>query len=273
LLFARSGKNQSNFGFLFNSSLDSASTSVYDSSSLLCGPKWGGKVQVLPMKLRAFVLVCTFLLAVTAVPTLLFADSFCESDHSIYQYQPCGTVAGANLFNVNGVGTDGGVIGDFQGYHADFSENVFALVWRNGQMVYQGDPSLLNNQLSEFQTFTLVPANVLQAGDQIEFVVHVTNDPNGDHYFYSSELSKNMDGLNHVWGSNMTANQCDPNRSGPCAFLGFEDLPKGEGSDFDYNDFKMWVYGVDAVAVPEPPIILMLGAPLAFLASKLRNLL
>jgi len=224
------------------------------------------------MKVRSVVLLCSLLLALAVIPTRLFADSFCDSDHSIYQYQPCGTVASQSAFVANALGSDQGLIGDFQGYHADFEENVFALVWRNGQMVYQGDPSPMNDQLSQFQTFTLVPSGILQTGDQVEFVLHVTNDPNGDHYFYSSQLSKNLDGLNHTWGSSLTQQQCDPNMSGPCAFVGFEDLPMGEGSDFDYNDFKMFVYGADQV--PEPSsIVLLTGAPIAFLANKLRRLL
>jgi hypothetical protein len=59
--------------------------------------------------------------------------------------------------------------------------------------------------------------------------------------------------------------------------VGFEDIPQQEGSDFDYNDFKMWAYGLDlspgASTVPEPSSILLLtGAPLAFAFGKLRRL-
>ena len=48
------------------------------------------------------------------------------------------------------------------------------------------------------------------------------------------------------------------------------DLPKQEASDFDYNDFKFFVYGVDAV--PEPSSLVLLGGvPLSFAVSKLRR--
>jgi hypothetical protein len=225
------------------------------------------------MKLRSFALVCCLFLALTSIPTQLLADSFCESDHSIYQYQPCGTVASANLFTANDLGISNGVVGDFQGYHADFSSDVYAIVWNGNQMVYKGDPSPLNTQLSQFETFTLVPGGIMQAGYQVELVLTV-NDDNGVKTYYSQHLNQNSDGLNHVWATSMTQNQCDPNMSGPCVFTGFEDLPMQEGSDWDYNDFKMWLYGVDASPIPEPSsFILLMGAPIAFLVIKFRNLL
>ena len=223
------------------------------------------------MKSRSFLLACMLLLAVTCVSTRLLADSLCQTDHSVYQYQPCGTEAAQNIFPVKNSGV--GLIGDFQGASADFSDSVQALVWRGNELVYTGAFSPTNQQLKQYDTFTLVPTGIVQAGDQVEFVLSV-DDVNGHQLYYSQHLNQNIDGLNHTWATAMNADQCDPNMQGGCAFLGFEDLPQGEGSDLDYNDFKMWVYGVNVVQFPEPStIVLLTGAPIAFLASKFRNLL
>jgi hypothetical protein len=224
------------------------------------------------MTLRKSLLLFSLLFALVAVPSQLLADQFCQIDPAPYQYQSCGTVASANLFTVNGKGLQDGLEGVFQGYHADFAADVQALVWRQGQLVYTGTPSETNQQLSQFQTFTLVPQGIMQAGDQVEFVVNV-DDVNGAQSYYSQDLAKNLDGLNHMWATTLDEAQCAPGMSGSCVFIGSEDLPKQEGSDFDYNDFKFWAYGVDATSVPEPSSILLLtGAPLAFAFGKLRRL-
>lgn len=228
------------------------------------------------MRSNRLVLLCC--LAVFAVlPTQVFADSFC-GDPAPYQYQACGTVAATNTFTVNARGLITGVDMFFGGYHADFSSSINALVWRNGELVYTGADTPTNQNLTLYQRFQLVPSAELQAGDQIEFVLHV-NDPNGNHDFYSSELDKNIDGLNHVWAQTLTNGQCMIFAAN-CAYIGFEDLPQGEQTDFDYNDFKAFVSGLDVSngsptsPVPEPSSILLLtGVPLAFALTKLRRLL
>jgi hypothetical protein len=77
-------------------------------------------------------------------------------------------------------------------------------------------------------------------------------------------------------GRNLIQADCAPGQTGSCLFIRFEDLPKQEDSDFDYNDYKMWAYGLDLSAgvstVPEPASVLLLtGAPLAFAFRKLRR--
>jgi hypothetical protein len=223
------------------------------------------------MKVRAMVSLLGLLFAIVVIPSQLFADSFCQTDQSIYQYQPCGTVATSVLFRVDGQGQERGVTLDFQGYHADFGSSIQALVYRNGQLIYTGSFSPTNLQMQQYDTFTLVPAGVAHAGDDVELVQKV-DDINGEQYFYSENLGKNSDGLNHTWGMHLGASMCDPNGHADCVFVGFEDLPKQEGADFDYNDFKMWLYGVQVTEVPEPSsLILITGAPLAFALGKLRR--
>ena len=167
----------------------------------------------------------------------------------------------------------------FRDYHADFASDIQARVFRDGNLVYTGDPTLTNQQLTRYQQFTLVPKNVLQPGDQIEFLLNVT-DPNGDQTYYSrqEDFGLNADGLNHTWATNLNQGFCDILRIDPCIFVGFEDLPVQEGSDFDYNDFRAWLYGVtfstsNSEAVPEPSsLLLMSGVPVAFALRKLRGL-
>ncbi len=230
------------------------------------------------MRLRYFPLACGVLLALAILPAQGFADAFCN-DPPPYQYQNCGAVAPTNTFNVtSGSLISSGVGMYFAGSHADFSSDLHALVWRNGQLVYTGPTTPLNTDMKTYQYFQLVPDGELQSGDQIEFVYHV-NDPNGAQDYYSSELNKNVDGLNHVWAEPLNNGQCVIT-SGPCVYLGFEDLPQQEGSDFDYNDFMAFTIGLtvanqsSASPVPEPSSILLLtGAPLAFALNKFRRFL
>ena len=44
------------------------------------------------MKVCTAVLACCLLFGLAIIPAQAFADEFCQSDPSIYQYQPCGTV-------------------------------------------------------------------------------------------------------------------------------------------------------------------------------------
>ena len=229
------------------------------------------------MKLRSFALANSLLFAVTCLSTQALADAFC-SDPPPYQYQSCGVVAPSNTFTVNFQGF--GVNMLFDTYHADFSSSIHALVFRSGSLVFTGPNSPLNTDSHRFEFFNLVPVSELQAGDQIELVLHV-NDPNGAQDYYSSELTRNIDGLNHTWAQTLTNGQCLAIVA-QCTYVGFEDLPMQEGSDFDYNDFRALIFGMHIGAanvgsqssVPEPSsIILLAGAPVAFLANKLRRLL
>lgn len=231
------------------------------------------------MTTRFLVWVCGFLLAVSIVPSNLYADQFC-SEPPPYQYQPCGTVAAGNTFTVNASGAESGVFGFFEGFHADFGSSVYALLFRDGIQIARSLKSATNQRLAVdqrldfFSPIGLVPPHV---GDTVEFVLDDQTDPNGEQLFYSQRYATlNSDHLNHTWAENLTQAQCAPGQSGSCLFLGFEDIPLQEGSDFDYNDFKMWAYGLDlssgASPVPEPSSLLLLtGAPLALAFAKLRR--
>ncbi len=135
----------------------------------------------------------------------------------------------------------------FYGFHADLRDSVSARVFRDGQLVYTGLPSPSNQDMNYNQPYTLVPADQLQAGDEIELVEHVL-DPPGIRSYYSrlQDLGMNFDGVNHVWAENLLSEvYCSLSEQTPCVYVGFEELPQQEGSDYDYNDFEAWLYGVD----------------------------
>jgi len=228
-------------------------------------------------RLMVYFFASVSLVTLILIPSALHADPYCYIDPPPYQYQHCGTWAPANNFTVNSTGLSGGVYGVFEGYHADFTDSIIAQIVRNQIVVYTGYESLSNKQLQVGDTIPLIPANVLQPGDQVNFVLDV-QDPNGEQLYFSYFQNSNIDGQNHVWATQLPENQCAPGQQGSCLFLGFKDLyciPHGfcewgnDQTEPDYNDFKMWLYGVDLskadVPVPEPSSLLLLtGAPLAF---------
>lgn len=204
------------------------------------------------MKLRIFLSACAAFIALTILPAHLLADSFC-SDGPPFQYQPCGVVAPTNVFTVNDIGLSEGVFIRFYSSHADFSDRISARVFRGGQLVYTGPPSPSNQDMNYNQPFTLVPPDQLRPGDEIELVEYVA-DSHGIRSYYSrfQDFGLNLDGVNHVWAENLLPDfYCSPSEHPPCVYLGFEELPQQEGSDYDYNDFETWLYGVDFVQVQE----------------------
>jgi Domain of unknown function (DUF4114) len=230
------------------------------------------------MRTSALVYVCGLLLALSAASSNLYADAFC-SEGPPFQYQACGTVATGNVFTVNATGAASGVNGFFEGFHADFGSSVYALLFRDGNQIARTRNSATNQNLAVdqklefFSNLGIVPPHV---GDTVEFVLDDQTDPNGEQLFYSQRYATlNSDHLNHTWAENLSGANCAPGQGSTCLFIGFEDIPQQEGSDFDYNDFKMWAYGLDlstqATQLPEPSsLVLLTGAPLAFVVRKLR---
>ena len=202
------------------------------------------------MKLHILLSSCAALLALTILPSRLLADQFC-SDPPPFQYQACGTVAAGNIFTVNQYGATNGVFGFFQGFHADFGSSVYALLFRDGVQIARSIRTATNQdltvdqRLSFFSPIGLIPP---QVGDTVEFVLDDETDPNGEQLYYSQRYEMlNPDHLNHTWAENLTQADCAPGQTGSCVFIGFEDISLQEASDFDYNDFKMWAYGLDLV--------------------------
>jgi uncharacterized repeat protein (TIGR02543 family) len=221
-------------------------------SQYFSAPPANGRKGLGPMKMRILLSSFAALIALTILPPRLLADSFC-SDGPPFQYEPCGVVAPTNIFLVNTIGLSQGVFIRFYSFHADFSDRIGARVFRNGQLVYTGPTSPSNQDMNYDQPFTLVPPEQLQAGDEIELMEYV---PDGDkiqvYYSRAQDLGLNLDGVNHVWAENLLADfYCSPSELPPCVYLGFEEMSRQEGSDYDYNDFETWLYGVDFAQIQE----------------------
>src|SRR5262245_30581443 len=149
-------------------------------------------------RLAVFFFFSAVLLAVVTVPSRMYADAFCATDPAPYQYQSCGTYAPGNTFNVSSSGQEKGIYAIFQGYHADFADAVIAQVIRNQIVVYTGYESMTNKQLQPGQEIPLIPADVLQPGDQVGFVLDA-KDPNGEQLYFSYYYGiSNKDGQNHT---------------------------------------------------------------------------
>jgi hypothetical protein len=125
----------------------------------------------------------------------------------------------------------------------------------NGAAV--GGRGLNNHGSVQGQSFDLGTVN---AGDVVTFMLYVYDID----YAWSSNMSQNADGLNHVFATNFGGDSLIPAGT----YLGFEDLYGG--GDNDYNDHQFVVTNVAATAVPEPATLSLLGAGTIF-AGALRK--
>lgn len=238
------------------------------------------------MKQRIFLLACASLLALFLTPSDLLA-----SGCSYPEYTQCGTPLSPTTFTITKLNYPFAYIqADWYGFSANFTDLIYVHDLTTGAI---GPMSAYSNQDNPA---TGTPTELVNdpfgqnfhIGDQVEFVLHVVNDPNHpggvDYCEGLSTCYKDKDNNNnpigHVFAEAPADYQnqhyCD--QQIPCVFLGFEDIPFNEKSDFDYNDFEVMVYGVSInggqYAVPEPSsLILMAGAPLAFAVRKLRSLI
>jgi hypothetical protein len=127
----------------------------------------------------------------------------------------------------------------------------------NGHAVEPGAWGLNNHASVKGQSFDL---GTVDAGDVITFMLHVFDID----YSWSSNMSQNSDGLNHVFATNFAGDSMTPAGT----YLGFEDL--FGGGDLDYNDHQFIVTNVAATSVPEPATLSLLGAG-TLLAGALRK--
>lgn len=240
------------------------------------------------MKERVLVFACVSLLGLILIPAQLFADGSCTPP----EYSNCGVPLSPVTFTITQISFPWAIVqADWYGYHASFTDRIYMYDITTG---YSSDLSTFTNQQNPLRGTNELNINDIQGkkfhlGDQVEFVIRDYSDPNHpggvDYCQFSSSCYHDVDNHNtpigHVFAENLPYNQCD--QSAPCAFLGFEDLPFKEGNnqnyqnDWDYNDFEIYVYGVSIngsqSSVPEPSsIVLLAGAPLAFLIRKLRNM-
>jgi hypothetical protein len=235
-----------------------------------------------------FLFACLSLIALLLFPSV--ATALC----SYPEYSQCGTPLSPVTFTITQVNYPFAYIqADWYGYSANFTDNIYVHDLTTGAT---GPMSSYNNQENPpYGTPTQLVYDPLgqqfHLGDQVEFVIHVANDPNhpgGVDYCEGlgtcyKDRDNNNNPLGHVFAENLPPANCD--QQVDCVFLGFKDLPFKEGNnqnyhnDWDYNDFEVMVYGVSingsqSVVTPEPSsIILLAGVPLAFVVRKLRILI
>ena len=145
----------------------------------------------------------------------------------------------------------------FSGLAGGYDNWVGVLV--NGQQ----RPLGLSNQTSTYgQSFSF---GQVSAGDSLNFFIQIgdPSEPDGERYY--SDISWNLDGVNHAFLSDYSGDSLLPAGQ----HLAFEDLEGG--GDFNYADHG-FVYRIESVsAVPEPGSALLALAGLGVIGTRLRR--
>src|SRR5271157_1193398 len=130
------------------------------------------------MKERVFLFACVSLLGLILIPAQLFADGLCQGP---IEYSQCGTPLSPVTFTITQVSFPWAIIqADWYGHYADFKDYIYVYdittgfssplsSWSNQDGQQRGAPDVLVNDISKKQ---------FRLGDQVEFVIRVTNDPN-----------------------------------------------------------------------------------------------
>jgi hypothetical protein len=174
-------------------------------------------------------------LLLALVTCLSFLGGANTSQAGIVPYPNIGT-ANPTVYNFTASFT-GTIVAYFAGSSASYNQDISMLV--NG--VPTGIFGLNNHSSSIGQS--LVLGNVT-AGDILTFVDRVNTI--GKSWFSNPAL--NLDGLNHIYSTSVTAGQISALIPAG-TYIGFEDLVGG--GDRDYNDVQFVFVNV-ASAVPEP---------------------
>jgi hypothetical protein len=164
-----------------------------------------------------------------------------------------GSAQAAPLLGASVFATGGHVFATFESNGAGYSNDLYLEVPANGLGI------IFNNYATA--PGTTVDLGDFAAGTELIFRVHVND--TGDN-FYTGPAFRNADGVAHVMVDDNVAGF--PGRT----FVGFEDL--WGGGDQDYNDLVFSFTNLKTTRdVPEPASLTLLGAGLAFLASRMRR--
>jgi hypothetical protein len=154
-------------------------------------------------------------------------------------------------------------------------------------VLFNGATELINNQVDPIGTKVVLTG--LTVGQTLNLVFH--NTTTGDSF---QPAVTAIDGVEHIAVQSTYADfQTDPNPTrtyltqadlgtsfgvmtgiapiGAWTFVGMEDLLRGQGSDFDYNDFVIGYTGIDPQSVPEPTSLALLGVGLMALGVVMRR--
>jgi hypothetical protein len=195
------------------------------------------------MKSSVLLSASVFGLALLGVPQLASAGAI--------PYQTPGVPITLATYNFTGTGGD--VTAYYAGSSAGDTDEVGMFVWNGTSYVQQGGWQFNNH--AGIPVGTSVDFGAVGAGVSIEFVLW--NVSAGD--FLSSIAADNADGFNHAYATAAAAGQAYGG-SPAGTFVGFEDLLRQQGSDFDYNDDTYVFTQVAGVApLPEPGTLSLLG--------------
>ena len=187
---------------------------------------------------------------------------FAASDAARAGYISYPTPGVENTFTYSFAATSSGDLSAyFLGSGASYDETLGVLI--NG--VDSGIVGLDNHSSSLGEKLDFGPVT---AGESLTFYIDVKT--TGHDYY--SDVSKNADGINHVYSTFYTADPSDVNLGAVPSgiYVGFEDLsPVFDGhSDFNYADESFVFTNTTAVsAVPLPASLSMLGSALLALAG------
>lgn len=124
--------------------------------------------------------------------------------------------------------------------------------------VFQNNPSATDHTSNH--PGDMVSLGNLSAGTEIKF--NLVNANNGN-LWASGAASQNSDDMFHTktWY----------NADEGYALVGFEDLSKSQGADWDYNDLVFRVNNVSVTPVPEPTTLAMVAGGVGVLVARARR--